>query len=490
MINRLINNRSIRITSRLVAVLTGFFVFLVSNGLPLLDLSFDESIFSFNKENENSVSDNDIYLHEIEGRQEAYTVKINEMVFSLKDLEQVVSLLSAAKERFDSLDEYDVVLVSDTTRKLPAITARLVKKTESDIVSPSDFDAGVARELDAIMELAGEGTLAGIEGLENGREAAKNSEDYNGTDASEQLELCELQFYDTIEITKTFIYPEDITLLDEAIDKITQEKQKEKIYEVQPGDTLSVIAMKNDISMDELVAINETLETQDSVIRAGDELTITIPQPELSLSRISREYFEENYNAPVQYVDNDDWYTTDTKVLQEPIAGYHRLVADVYYVNDEKQESQVLWEQVVMEPVAKIVERGTKVPPMYIKPISGGRMSSPFGKRAAPKKGASTYHKGIDWATPVGTAVVASSSGVVSRAGWGSGYGNVVYIDHPDGRQTRYGHLSKVLVKPGQHVNMGDKIALSGNTGRSTGPHIHFEIISGGGAINPLNLIK
>ena len=110
-------------------------------------------------------------------------------------------------------------------------------------------------------------------------------------------------------------------------------------------------------------------------------------------------------------------------------------------------------------------------------------MSSGFGKRARPTKGASTYHKGVDWATPVGTTVLASSAGTVTRAGWGSGYGYCVYIQHPDGRSTRYGHLSKVLVKAGQTVSQGQKIALSGNTGVSTGPHLHFEILVGGGQV-------
>ena len=85
---------------------------------------------------------------------------------------------------------------------------------------------------------------------------------------------------------------------------------------------------------------------------------------------------------------------------------------------------------------------------------------------------------------------MASSSGKVVRAGWGSGYGYVVYIDHPDGRQTRYGHLSKVLVKVGDTVSQGKKIALSGNTGRSTGPHLHFEILIGGSQVNPLEYMN
>ena len=139
-----------------------------------------------------------------------------------------------------------------------------------------------------------------------------------------------------------------------------------------------------------------------------------------------------------------------------------------------------------MEAVPKIVERGTKTPPSYIKPVSGGKLTSGFGRRSRPTAGASTYHKGVDWAVPTGTTVVASCGGTVVKAGWGSGYGYVIYIQHEDGSQTRYGHLSRVLVSSGQKVVQGQKIALSGNTGVTTGPHLHFEILINGKQVNPL----
>ena len=120
------------------------------------------------------------------------------------------------------------------------------------------------------------------------------------------------------------------------------------------------------------------------------------------------------------------------------------------------------------------MERGTKIPPTYIKPISGGRLSSNFGRRKSPTKGASSYHKGVDWSVPTGTAVFASCGGTVARAG----------------RQTLYGHLSKVLVKVGQTVKQGERIALSGNTGVSTGPHLHFEILINGSQVNPLKYLN
>ena len=161
-------------------------------------------------------------------------------------------------------------------------------------------------------------------------------------------------------------------------------------------------------------------------------------------------------------------------------------MAIVSYRNGQETGREILKEVVESEAVAKIVERGTIVPPSYIKPVSGGRQTSGFGRRSAPVKGASTYHKGVDWAVPTGTAVVASCGGTVVKAGWSSGYGYCVYINHPDGKQTRYAHLSKVLVSVGQTVSQGQRIALSGNTGVSSGPHLHFEILINGTQVNPL----
>ncbi len=211
-----------------------------------------------------------------------------------------------------------------------------------------------------------------------------------------------------------------------------------------------------------------------------------MPEPKLAVLRQEEMYYEEDYEEEVIYVDNDDWYTNQRKTLQEPSAGHRKVIAVVTFENDKEIEKEIIKEEVTYKAVPKIVERGTKIPPTYIKPIAGGRLSSGFGRRNRPTRGASSYHKGIDWATPTGT----SCGGTVARAGWGSGYGYVVYINHPDGRQTRYGHLSKVLVSAGQTVTQGQKIALSGNTGVSTGPHLHFEILINGTQVNPFDYLN
>lgn len=115
-----------------------------------------------------------------------------------------------------------------------------------------------------------------------------------------------------------------------------------------------------------------------------------------------------------------------------------------------------------------------------------GRMTSGFGYRVHPVLGGIRIHSGIDLAAPTGTSVIASSAGTVCRAGWASGYGLLVVIDHGGGVQTRYGHLSGLAVAIGQHVRAGDVLGYVGSTGRSTGPHLHYEVRRNGAAVDPL----
>ncbi|NLV24249.1 MAG: M23 family metallopeptidase [Deltaproteobacteria bacterium] len=114
-----------------------------------------------------------------------------------------------------------------------------------------------------------------------------------------------------------------------------------------------------------------------------------------------------------------------------------------------------------------------------------GRVSSHFGVRKSPFSGRQIFHEGIDIAAPAGTPVFASAKGTVSTASYAAGYGNLIVIDHGNGYQTAYGHNSKIFVKVGQQVKKGQKIAAVGSTGRSTGPHLHYEVRLHGKPVNP-----
>lgn len=120
-----------------------------------------------------------------------------------------------------------------------------------------------------------------------------------------------------------------------------------------------------------------------------------------------------------------------------------------------------------------------------VMPIKGEVLTSGFGMREHPILGGMRAHKGVDLAAPVGTPVFAPADGVVSRASWFSSYGLFISLEHGADLQTRYGHLSRLNVAEGQAVHKGDLIGYVGTTGRSTGPHLHYEVRVDGVAVNP-----
>lgn len=116
-------------------------------------------------------------------------------------------------------------------------------------------------------------------------------------------------------------------------------------------------------------------------------------------------------------------------------------------------------------------------------------VTSGYGYRTDPVEGGMSFHTGIDIAAPVGTPVHAAARGVVAKAGWSGNFGYAVYIQHGS-IMTIYAHLSEITVEKGQQVEAGEVIAFSGNTGKSTGPHLHFEVRVLGLPVDPLNYYK
>lgn len=408
----------------------------------------------------------------IKTKESAYEIKINRFTVKLKTAEEVLALLTAAKDMYDTEDSYSVDLIQDHSRELDVITTDMVKNEENKEAAKGEENifptAGATQKFAQFYKEANEYEEIGF-----------------------NLGIKSIDFNEKVEVVKTYVDADEISTLEEAIAEVTKEQEKSKVYIVESGDTIGEVAQKNGISTEQLIALNAgLLESENTMLHIGDELKVTSPEPELSILKTEEVYYEEYYDAETQYIDNNEWYTTEQKTIQQPVEGFRKVIADITYKNDEKIHTDIVYENVVAEAIPKIVERGTKTPPTFVYPVSGGRLSSQFGKRKAPKKGASTYHKGLDFAVPTGTAIRATCGGVVTRAGWGSGYGYCVYIKHPDGKESRYGHCSKVLVKSGQTVKQGEKIALSGNTGVSTGPHLHFEILVGGSQVNPLKYLQ
>ena len=425
--------------------------------------------------------------------QRAYMMKIGTYTVYLDTIEDVYKVLELAKAKYDPSNLFQVNIIADAEREINMYTAELISAdVQIQTVETVGIRVSEIRLQDTLKDVTEEVT----EPVTESEDIPSEEESVPETEVSEEEPavlpdpngdgLKAMGFGEKVEITEAYVSKSLITSPEEAADQITKESQKNEIYEVQSGDTLSTIANGHGLLVKDVLALNSGM-TERTMLHIGDEIIITVPQPELTIMTTEQSTYEEEYFAEVEYVYNDNWYTTKSVTLQEQEAGYHQVTALITKRNGVEQSREMIDEVVIKEPVKKIVEVGTQTPPTYIKPLSGGRQTSGFGRRKAPTKGASTNHRAIDWATPTGTAIWASSGGTVSVAGWQSGYGYVVYINHPDGNQTRYGHLSKILVSSGQKVKQGQKIALSGNTGRSTGPHLHFELRVNGTPVNPYN---
>lgn len=148
------------------------------------------------------------------------------------------------------------------------------------------------------------------------------------------------------------------------------------------------------------------------------------------------------------------------------------------------------WKSLEQSPItastaaAPIRRTGVSIP--SLNPLNGSALTSGFGMRTHPVLGGRRGHKGIDLASPTGTPIRATADGVVSRADWFSSYGLFVSLEHGGQIETRYGHMSRLNVAPGQQVRKGDIIGYVGSTGRSTGPHLHYEVRIAGAAVNPV----
>lgn len=390
----------------------------------------------------------------VEVKEKAYMVNIEGFMVTLSSKEEVVELLNAAKSKYDSNNEFTTILTDGTDSRFSYISYEFVnlgtEGKNNPVVLASEYENEAVSAADRSLSQDG---------------------------------ILDIDFEEDVEIIETYVSSSQINTLEEAVELVTKEKEESKIYEVVEGDTLSGIALQYNLTLDELLAMNPDFSAE-GYIKIGDRLNVTVPEPELSVVLDRQETYEEVYNLPVEYVYNDSQYTTYSNVVSEGSEGYREVVADVTYVNGVEKSREILSETVITQANAKVIEVGTITPPTFIKPISGGYMSSGYGPRWG------SVHRAVDWACSTGTSVMASSGGTVVQAGWYGSYGYCVTISHGNGIQTRYAHLSKVLVSNGEYVKQGQVIGRSGNTGNSTGPHLHFEVIVGGTRVNPFTYLN
>lgn len=311
----------------------------------------------------------------------------------------------------------------------------------------------------------------------------KNQYNADGMDCtSEILNKIELKPVETT-------YSESCSI-DEAIKALNDVTDSTRDYTVKAGDSLWGIAHEHDMNLYDFLELNPQVG---DVIRVGDILNVPSPKPVVDVKTVIRgEVFEESVPAEMIEVEDSSLYIGQSKITDYGTDGLHKITADITKINGVEDVSvrAVIKDEVLSEPIPGKISVGTTPVPRgigsgsYIWPVSGFTITSRFGPRWG------SVHTGLDMALATGNPVHACDEGVVVFAGWNKGgYGNLIKVDHKNGYQTWYAHLSKIYVKNGEIVTKGETIGAVGSTGFSTGPHLHLEIRKNGAAKNPINYL-
>ncbi|VDN48047.1 conserved protein of unknown function [Petrocella atlantisensis] len=300
----------------------------------------------------------------------------------------------------------------------------------------------------------------------------------------------EISLEQQIVVIEAFVNADEIVDVETATSMITKENEKVKTYTVQTGDSPSVIALSNGMTTRELYDLNAGLEERASKIQIGEELIVMVPEPELFVSSVEEVVYTEIIDKHKVYVDNPNAYIGTDEVLEPGVEGVLEVHALIKKLNGKEFDRVILEETVISEPTTEKILRGSKALPItnatgtFQVPMIKYRLTSKFGPRWG------RMHTGIDLAGPRGTEIKAADGGRVIAAGWDGGYGYRVVIDHGNGMTSLYAHASAIYVKVGQDVGKYERIAAVGNTGNSTGPHLHFEIHVNGVRKDPMKYLK
>ena len=220
-------------------------------------------------------------------------------------------------------------------------------------------------------------------------------------------------------------------------------------------------------------------------------------QPMVTVYASATVTYDEETAYGVEYRRNNKMFLDEIKLISEGKPGIQRIVALVQTVNGKEVSRLEQSNTTISEPVDAVYYQGTMEIPSrsgsgtWIFPLKTKYVvTDGFGARAVPIAGASSDHKGVDLSTAYGASIYAADGGIVTFSGYQGSYGRLVKIDHGGGYETWYAHCSELLVKVGEDVYQGKVIAKVGSSGRSTGPHLHFEVHYKGVAFDPLSLYK
>lgn len=303
-----------------------------------------------------------------------------------------------------------------------------------------------------------------------------------------------VSFLEDVSLEAINVRIEQLENKDNVLAQIKAGKEAIKTHIVEEGESLWLIAHNNDLTVKELQELNPSLKSD--LLQIGQELSLSKLVPLVSVVVTKEVTLEEKIAYSTEYKESAKLFKGETQTVTAGVEGKKLVTYEVKEANGTALEKEMIDEVVLSQPVTAVVNKGTATAAIASR-SSGvtagtgalnwpktGKITSPYGTRSR------GFHNGIDIAAKTGDRISAAAGGKVVLASWSGGYGNCILIDHGNGMKTRYAHLSGYNVKVGDIVTRGEQIGRAGNTGNSTGPHLHFEVIVNGKTKNPINYLN
>ncbi|AOY75338.1 M23 family metallopeptidase [Clostridium formicaceticum] len=305
--------------------------------------------------------------------------------------------------------------------------------------------------------------------------------------ADKEMEYNYIGFNEKVELKEVGVNLADVKNKEEVFQLMTKGTDEVKSHEVASGESAWIIAQRYNLSIEDIAAANPNINPER--LQIGQEISLVVPKPYVTV--VTKEYIElvETIPFETEHVETESLYKGDKKITVQGEEGKKEIKGYLVKENGVFTQQEIIEEIILQEPTTRVIAEGVKERPAtvatgsFIRPTRG-TLTSGFGTRWGRR------HEGIDIGASTGTPITSADAGRVSFAGMQGAYGNLVIIDHENGYQTYYAHASKLLVKKGDRVFKGQEIAKVGSTGRSTGPHLHFEVRKNGVPTNPLQFVK
>lgn len=410
-----------------------------------------------------------------------YSVKYQgQFLGYVRDREAAVEALDKVKEQ---IKKYDASIDLNDDLEFEKVIVTSDKVTEAQNIVKS-IESGLYIEYTcfAIMLNGKEFAIVGTEEEAN-KVVEGVKEHFKAEEAKTGAEVLSVSIKDDIKVEKRIVDSSKISDAKTILDTLLAGKGVTKKYEVKSGDSIWRIAKNNDMGIEEITAVNQGLDIER--LQIGQLINLSVSEPYLNVEATVKATYDEKIPYDTKYVKDDKLYKGQSRLVEAGQYGINKIVKQITKLNGKEIASSVLNSAIVKEPVTRVMAQGTKQligSGKFLWPTNG-RITSSFASRGG-------SHGAIDIGAPKGTPIAAADSGTVVYAGWYYGYGYLVRIDHGNGYETYYGHCSAMFVKSGDTVKRGQHIANVGSTGRSTGPHLHFEVRLGGIRQNPLKYLK